>query len=72
MFFFRFSFPVYFHLWISSFLSPPFITVDVFVSLAFAVALVPIFLWRDARMGRVAGAIFIASYVAYMAYRVGV
>jgi cation:H+ antiporter len=51
---------------------PYFITVDVFVSLAFAVALVGIFLWREARMGRIAGAIFIASYVAYMAYRVGV
>ena len=51
---------------------PAFITVDVFVSLVFAAALVPIFLWRGARMGRIAGAIFIASYVAYMAYRVGV
>jgi cation:H+ antiporter len=51
---------------------PAFITVDVFVSLAFAAALLPIFFWRGARMGRVAGAIFITSYVAYMAYRVGV
>lgn len=51
---------------------PAFITVDVFVSLAFAAAVVPIFLLRNARMGRVIGALFVAIYVAYMAYRVGV
>lgn len=48
---------------------PPLATLDIFMSLALAAALVPVFLLRKARMGRTIGAIFIAIYVAYMAYR---
>ncbi len=49
---------------------PPLVTVDILMSLGLAAALVPIFLWREARMSRVTGAIFVAIYASYMAYRV--
>ena len=48
---------------------PRMITQDILVSLLLASALIPIFLFREARMGRATGAIFVATYVLYMAYR---
>ncbi len=48
---------------------PPFITLDIFISLALTVALVPVFLLRNARMSRVIGFAFVAVYVGYMTFR---
>ncbi len=48
---------------------PRMITQDILVSLLLASALIPIFLFREARMGRATGAIFVATYVLYMTYR---
>lgn len=48
---------------------PPFITLDILVSLAFALALLPIFLYRKANMGRLLGGLFVLAYLVYMAIR---
>ena len=49
---------------------PPLGLVDILVSLAFAIALVPVFLFGKSRMGRGMGVAFIAVYLGYMVFRV--
>lgn len=42
---------------------------DILLSLVFAVMLIPIFVFGQARMNRYVGVLFLALYVAYMVYR---
>lgn len=42
---------------------------DICMSLLFAAIIIPVFLYRNSRMGRGTGAVFIGAFVAYMAYR---
>ncbi|MAT93102.1 MAG: conjugal transfer protein TraR [Halioglobus sp.] len=42
---------------------------DLLVSLGFAAAIVPVFIFRNARMGRVFGLLFLSAYLLYVALR---
>lgn len=49
---------------------PDYGLLDILISLAVAIAIVPIFLYGRARMGRPLGSLFIIVYVVYMVFRV--